>query len=227
MKKETIVISVGGSLIVPDEIDTKWLRDFKKFILNNTDRYRFILISGGGRICRKYNAAAQELREMSNLDLDLLGIQTTRLNGYFLKTIFENKAYEEVVINPTIKIKTDKDIIVGAGYEPGTSTDMDAVLMAKTNGVKKVINLSNIDYVYDKDPKKFKDAKKIEKISWKDFRNKVLPKEWISGSNTPFDVTASAMAEKLGVEVAIMNGHNLDNLQNYLSGKSFVGSLIK
>ena len=227
MKKETIVISVGGSLIIPEEIDTAWLSKLKKMILDNANKYRFVLIAGGGKLCRKYQAAAKELIEMSNLDLDLLGIETTRLNAYFLKIIFKDRAYEKVVINPTEKIKTDKDIIVGAGWKPGTSTDMDAVLMAKTFNVKRVINLSNIDYVFDKDPKKFKDAKPIKSISWKEFRGKVLPKEWVSGSNTPFDVTASAEAEKLGIEVAIMNGNNLDNFQSYLDGKTFVGSLIK
>jgi uridylate kinase len=103
---------------------------------------------------------------------------------------------------------------------------MDAVLMAKTFDVRKVVNLSNIDYVYDKDPKKFKDAKVIKKISWRDFRGKVLPKEWVSGSNTPFDVTASKEAEKLGIQVAIMNGHNLKNFEDYINGRNFTGSLI-
>jgi len=226
MKKETIVISVGGSLIVPEEIDVSWLKEFKRVITENTERFRFVLIAGGGRTCRKYQHAAKELVEMSNTDLDWLGIEVTRMNAYFVKTIFKGKAYEKVIYNPTEKIKTDKDIIVGCGWKPGTSTDMDAVLMAKSFGVKRVINLSNIDYVYDKDPKKFKDAKPIKEMKWKEFRSKVLPKEWISGSNTPFDVSASAEAEKLGIEIAVMNGKNLNNFQNYLDGKVFVGSLI-
>jgi len=227
MKKETIILSVGGSLIFPEEIDVNWLRQFKKMILANTGKYRFVLICGGGKICRKYNAAASELVEMSNTDLDLMGIETTRMNAYFVKTIFKDRAYEKVVDNPTEKINTDREIIVGCGWKPGTSTDMDAVLMAKTYGVKKVVNLSNIDYAYDKDPRKFKDAKPIKKIGWKDFRGKVLPKEWVSGSNTPFDVTASKEAEKLGLMVTIMSGHNLENFENYLQGKSFVGTVIE
>lgn len=227
MKKETIVVSVGGSLIVPDEIDVSWLRDFKKTILANTDKFRFVLITGGGKTCRKYDAAAKKLIEMSNTDSDLLGIEVTRLNGYFVKTIFGDNAYEKVVINSTERISTNKDIIIGAGWKPGASTDIDAVLMAKNFNVKRVINLSNIDYAYDKDPKKFKDAKPIKKMSWEEFRSRVLPREWVSGSHTPFDVTASAEAEKLRIEVAIMNGRNLKNFENYINGKAFVGSLIK
>jgi uridylate kinase len=90
---------------------------------------------------------------------------------------------------------------------------------------KKVINLSNIEYVYDKDPKKYPEAKKIERSSWGEFR-KLLPTEWISGLNSPFDPVAAKKAQELGIEVAIMNGRNIENLKNYLEGKEFKGTII-
>jgi uridylate kinase len=93
-------------------------------------------------------------------------------------------------------------------------------------GAKKVINLSNIDYAYDKDPNKYPDAKKLESISWAEYRL-LIPKEWISGMSTPFDPIASQKAESLRIEVAIMNGRNIENLKNYLDGGVFVGTVIK
>ena len=97
--------------------------------------------------------------------------------------------------------------------------------MTKDEELKKIINLSNIDYVYDKDPRKYPDAVRIEKISWADFRT-LLPSEWDPGLSSPFDPIAAKEAEYLGIEVAIMNGKNIENLKNYLDGQEFLGTVI-
>ena len=55
--KKVIVLSLGGSLIIPGEINLEYLKDFKRVILKNKDKYKFIIICGGGSIARKYIAA--------------------------------------------------------------------------------------------------------------------------------------------------------------------------
>ena len=128
--------------------------------------------------------------------------------------------------NFSISLSFNKPVLVGSAYEPGHSSDYDAILAAKNLGAKKLINLSNIDYVYDSDPKKNPNAKKIEQISWAEYR-KIIPKEWISGLNSPFDPTASEIAEKEGIQVIIMNGKPIDNLAKCLNGEKFFGTIIK
>jgi len=223
----TFVLSLGGSLIVPDKIDQKFLKDFIKLISTRAKRGdKFVIVCGGGGLNRKYNAAAQKIRKMSNTELDWLGIHATRYNAQFVRIMFGKLAYENIVINPYEKIKTSKPVIVGAGYEPGWSSDYDAVYLAHTYGIKKLANLSNIDYAYDKDPRKFKDAKKIKNISWADFR-KIVGDKWEPRMNKPFDPIASREAEKLGLEVSILNGKKLKNLEKYLNGEKFAGTVIK
>ena len=116
--------------------------------------------------------------------------------------------------------------MVGGGWHPGNSSDLAAVHMAKSIGATKIINLSNIDYVYTKDPREFKDATPITESSWSDFR-KLLPKDWDPGLNLPFDPIAAREAEALSFEVIVMNGKKVENLKNYLNGESFVGTIIK
>jgi uridylate kinase len=99
-------------------------------------------------------------------------------------------------------------------------------LVAKNVGAKKIINLSNIDYVYDSDPKINPNAKKIKKISWVEYR-KLIPVEWNPGLNSPFDPIASKMAEEEGMEVVIMNGKPIENFIRCLDGKKFLGTVIK
>ena len=99
------------------------------------------------------------------------------------------------------------------------------MILSQQLRAKKIINLSNTDYVYDADPKINKDAKRIEKISWADYRT-LIPAEWNPGLNSPFDPIASKMAEAEGIEVIIMNGKPIENLANYLDGKEFLGTTI-
>ncbi len=225
MKNPTI-ISLGGSLIVPDEIDVPFVSAFKQLIEKEVASDKsFILITGGGKICRRYQKAGTEISGLSNEELDWLGIHVTRLNAEFMRIVFGSAAHPNIIIDPTTGGSIKESLAIGAGWKPGWSTDFVAVLMAKTLGAKRIVNLSNIDYAYDKDPNKYPDAKKIEKISWKEFRE-IIPAEWSPGVNTPFDPIAAREAEELGIEVAIMNGKNLANLESYLNGRVFQGTVI-
>lgn len=223
---ERIIVSVGGSLIVPDGIDVDFLKRFKELILEKVQRgFTFTIIAGGGKTARRYQEAAQAVLPLSQHDLDWIGIHSTRLNAQLLRNIFVGYAHPQVIKNPTIDIEADEPIIIAAGWQPGCSTDYDAVLMAKNLGSHKLINLSNIDHVYTADPKKDPEAKKIEKIGWPEFR-KLIPDEWDPGLSSPFDPIAAKESEELGLEVAIINGAHLEEFSNYLDEKPFVGTVI-
>ena len=221
---QTFIISLGGSLIVPEEIDLDFLKKFRELILRHSKSKKFILMVGGGKTARKYQAAAKEF-SASDFDSDNIGIMATRLNAELVRAIFGKLAHKKVIYNPTEKIKFSEKILVAAGWEPGCSTDFDAVLIAKNFSAKTVINLSNIDYVYNKNPKEFPDARPIEKISWKDYR-KMFGGPWTPGFNSPFDPVAAKEAEKLKMRVIIANGKNLENLEKILKGEKFVGTEI-
>jgi uridylate kinase len=225
-ERERVVVSVGGSLIVPDGIDTDFLTRFKALVLEKVQKgFTFSIIAGGGKTARRYQEAAHAVTPLSRHDLDWIGIHSTRLNAQLLRNIFVGYAHSHVIKNPTIDIEADEPIIIAAGWQPGCSTDYDAVLMAKNLGATRLVNLSNIDYVYTADPKKNPDAKKIEKISWAEFR-KIIPAEWDPGLSSPFDPIAAKEAEALGLEVAVINGTKLQEFSNYLDGKPFVGTVI-
>lgn len=229
MNKKMIVISMGGSLIVPEEIDWKFVKEFKKVIESGIAKgYRFIIITGGGKTARKYIEAGVKVGGVDSEDKDWLGIHATRLNAHFIRTIFKDYAHPTINKNPydlESFLKAKEAVLVAAGYRPGNSTDYIAVLLAKHFEIKKVANLSNIDFLCDKDPRKFKDAKKIKEISWPEFQ-KIVGNTWDPGSNVPFDPIASKLAAKEGIEVVILNGKKMKNFQKYLHGEKFQGTII-
>lgn len=233
MKNEIFVVSLGGSLIVPGEINWEFLKAFRALIVEQIEKgNRFIIVTGGGDVARKYQQAADKVTELTKDDMDWLGIHSTRLNAHLIKTIFRKYAHPRINKNPRTKedlmthFENGEGLMVAAGWRPGWSTDYVSTILAERLGAKTVINLSNIRYVCDKDPNKFDDAKEYKNIDWTEFR-KIVGDEWDPGLNMPFDPIASKHAQELGLKVVIAEGKEIDNLRNIFDNKEFVGTIIE
>jgi len=211
--------------VVPDTIDLGFLKNFRHSLQKYFSRNRFFLYVGGGKICRLYQKALLEFGADTQ-DRDWIGINVSRLNAEIVKQLFDKSAFEKVVTDPSKKVSTRKDVLVAAGWKPGWSTDYCSVVLAKNTGVKTIINLTNIDYVFDKDPTKFPSAKAIKEINWKEFR-KIVGNKWSPGLSMPFDPRASKLAEVLKIKVVVINGKHLDRLEDFLNNKPFIGTTIQ
>lgn len=229
----TKVLSVGGSIVVPEKPDTEFLTAFINMVKNwlSKDKNRkLILVVGGGAPARVYQNAYKEVAEKTNAqselnDADWIGIMATRLNAQLVKASFGSLCKNDVVYNPTENISFDGQILVAAGWKPGFSTDNDAVLLAEKFDAKTVVNLSNIEKVYTDDPRKNPDAKPIDNISWEDFR-KMVGDEWTPGKNCPFDPIASKKASECKMKVICAGGKNIPNIEKILDDEDFIGTQI-
>lgn len=224
------VLSLGGSLVVPEGgIDTDFLIKFHDFIRNQVSEHkrRFFIVVGGGVITRHYQKAASTVRgqELTDSDADWLGVHATRLNAQLVRTVFQDIADLRVIKHYEVILKIDAPVAIAAGWKPGWSTDYCAVTLCQDYGMREVINMTNVDQVYTKDPKKFPDAKPLSEISWSTYRE-MAGNQWSPWLNAPFDPIASKLAEQFAVTVKIVNGKNLDNLARALDNKAFVGTTI-
>lgn len=228
--KKRFLISVGGSLIVPGAIDIGFVKRFHECLVARIhDGHSFILIVGGGKTARNYIDAASEVHTIEDDDKDWLGIHATRMNAHFLRTVFREWAHPKINTNPHdledfYRIK--EPIMVAGGWRPGFSTDYIATVLANYFDFKSIINLSNIDGVYDKDPRKHPDAVRFDTISWRKFRT-LIDTEWSPGMSTPFDPIASKLAEEKGFSVTVLNGEDIENLDHFFSRENFVGTTIR
>ena len=218
-KAKPIVISLGGSLVVPNGgIDIEYLTLLNIFIRNKIAQgRRFFITVGGGSTARHYIDAARKIAgKISDWDLDFLGIHTTELNAHFIRTIFRDIAHQRVILNYEKKIENLKEpLVIAAGWKPGCSTDYDAMLLVRDYGAQALINMSNIEGVYNKDPNKFSDAVFMEKLTWENYQ-KMTDQKWSPGTNVPFDPKASELANKLKCTVYII-GKDLSNLDKLLN----------
>ena len=151
------VISLGGSIVAPDRVDTDFLKRLNTLIKNylEEDKSRkLILVTGGGGPARAYQKAYREIADSPSSDRqDWIGIAATRLNRELLKSVFAEYCNDNVVTDPTAVKEFNDRILIASGWKPGFSTDYDAVLLAEKFNAKTVINLSNISKVYSEDPK--------------------------------------------------------------------------
>ena len=227
------VLSVGGSIIAPDKVNSAFLSAFLAKIrtyLESNPQDKLIFVCGGGAPARVYQQAYREvISDAQSQDAnaqDWIGIKATHINAELVKAIFGNYCLDSVVTNPTAEdVSFSGRILVAGGWKPGFSTDTDAVYLAKRFGAKLVINLSNIAKVYTDDPRKNPDAKPIDSISWADFRA-MVGDEWVPGKNAPFYPIASKLAQEAGIRVICADGRNTDNTLAILNGETFEGTVI-
>ena len=230
----TKVLSVGGSIIVPDKPDVAFLTEFVKMCiewLKEDKSRRLILVAGGGAPARVYQNAYKEVAGATGVSAendaaDWIGIMATRINAQLLKATFGDYCKNDVVYNPTVEdLKFDGQVLVASGWKPGFSTDTDAVYLGEKFDAKVIVNLSNIEKVYTDDPRKNPDAKPLDTISWTDFR-KMVGDEWTPGKNCPFDPIASKKASETGMKVICAGGKNIPNIKAILNDQEYIGTTI-
>ncbi len=226
-KGDVTVISLGGSVIIPDLPDPVFVSDFLDIIRERVKKgRRFVIVTGGGKTCRNYQNALSDIRPITDDENDWMGIYITRVNAEFMRLALGSKyAEEKVAVSFGKKPVFKKPVLFAAGEEPGHSTDFDAVLLADMFGAARVVNVSNIDHVYTKDPRTNPDAEALPSLSWKDYLA-LLPKKWTPGFSSPFDVKAAALAKKAKLSVSIVNGKSLNDVEKAIDGIPFRGSVI-
>ncbi len=225
-KQKLIVISLGGSIFYPNELDVAYLKEFANEIRQYvSEGYRFIIITGGGRLCRVYQEAARTVGKPTDADLDWIGIASTRLNAQLLRSILTDIAHPEVIEDPSHPPAVTKPVVIGSGWIPGRSSDHDSAMLAIHYGGEAVINLSTADFVYTADPKKDPSAKKLFDVTWKEYMG-YIPNDWKPGMSAPFDPTAAKHAAEHNLTVCMANGRDLVNLRNLIEGREAQGTMI-
>ncbi len=224
--KKVIVISLGGSQIIPDGINYSYLNDFKKIILKNLKNYKIVIVCGGGKLAREYIQAVRKQGEGIYLQ-SLAGINATRANARFLSYFFGHDLRWGI----PQKMRTVKKylrkrgfVICGAlEYKPNQTSDSTASFIAwKLRS--EFVNLTDVFGLYTKNPKEYKDAKFISQISWKDFDDKVKKLKFKPGQHFVLDQGASKIIRRKKIKTYILK--NPKDLDNLLNSKSFRGTTI-
>ncbi|MCK5615932.1 hypothetical protein KAR91_79450 [Candidatus Pacearchaeota archaeon] len=225
MKKKVIVLSLGGSLIIPDKVDSKFLGEFKKVLKKNSKKYKFVVVCGGGGLARKYIEAVASQKYGHELQ-SLAGINATRANARFMNYFFGEDS-KHGIPHSFFRVKRElrkKDVVFCGAleYKPHQTSDSTAADIARKLKCD-FVNLTDVKGAYTKDPK-LKGARFIPKISWEDFLAMASKLSFKPGQHFVLDQTAAKIILKKRITTYIIG--SMKELDSLLKGKKFSGTEI-
>jgi uridylate kinase len=227
--KKIIVISLGGSLIVPDKINVKFLKNFKETLLKNAEKYKFIVVCGGGSVARTYIQGLEDENIVKKEYLQgLLGISTTRINARFMTYFFGKDANQGIphdMKDVENLLKIHEIIFCGAlRYAENETSDATSAKLARYFNTI-FINLTNVSGLHDKNPLVYKKTNFIPEITHKDFLKMALKEKFKPGQHFVLDQKAAQIINKYKITTYIL-GPDMQSLDNLLNERHFVGTII-
>jgi len=221
----SIVISLGGSVLISDDIDISFFEDLAILLKKLTEKYKIYLIIGGGKTARTYIKLGRKLN-FDEKTLDNFGIEITKLNAKILTNLIGIS--NDKIPDSTNEAKDiTKPVVIMGGTTPGHSTDMVGAELAEKVGASIFIIATNVDGVYDKDPNIYSDAKQLKEVSI----NQLIDDygtDWNSaGKNIVIDGPALKIIKRAKIPTFVLNGKKLKELEKAINNKSFNGTIIK
>ena len=223
-----LVISLGGSVIVPDKVDYKFLKRFRKIIARYSRKEKIVIVTGGGSTFRRYMQALEK-EKLDEKTLGLIGMATTKLNARVVAGFF-NKTGEipNSVNDVRMALRKTNIVICGAlGFRAGTTTDGNAAEIARQLKAKLLLNITNVKGLYNRDPRKHKGARLISRISFNEFDMIARRIKYHAGQHFVLDQKAAGIIKSKKIKTVIISGRNIKNLERFFKGKRFVGTVIE
>ncbi len=222
---KTIIVNLGGSVIVPEDINVKLLLRWKELVQKYAKKHTFVIVVGGGKLARKYQESARAIRAITPKESDWLGIYATRLNAKLVQTVFGKLAASEIIDSAEKLGDLSSPVTIASGWEPGASTDLISARIAKHYGVSEIIMAGKPAYVFTKNPDQFVDARPFAKLSWAEYW-KLIPHKWEPGVSVPIDPVCVKFSKANKLAAIVVDGRNINNMEYLLQGEECEGTIV-
>ena len=216
--KKSIVLKVGGSILYDYLLNINFdlFRRVKSWYFEAKNEYdSIVLVTGGGGISRQVQDKVAE-NITKDEDIHDIAMSLTQTNATILASYIDDK---DIFVPQTLGdayeylMSSQKGYMVSGGLKVGWSTDMDCAIFADILDIDKVHKVSNIDAIYNKDPKEFFDAKAIKDMTWQEYFKvfNILPGQTHTpNSHIPVDAQCAMYCEKKGISFLVTGGRFVD-----------------
>ena len=224
---EKVVVSLGGSVLVPDDDDARYLTDLAALLVDAASRVRLFAVTGGGRPARYYIETGRALG-ISERTLDGFGIEVTRLNARLLGAALGGKANRTPASTYAEATRLAKrfPIVLMAGTRPGHTTDRVSASLARVVRADRIVNATSVDGVYSADPRSHPDAKLLERIGFEDLVRLAGERHTTAGPSVVFDPMAARVVARDRIPLRVVHGRDLPSLRSAILGGPFHGTLV-
>ena len=228
------VIALGGSLLRPEESQNRktWFGKLRQLAIHIEGNSRKLgIVVGGGLPAREGIEVAKDFT--SNPDkLDEVGIAATRLNATIIQQILLDIGCN---VAPSIPQDTESaaeyfdryNIVVMGGTNPGHTTDAVAVSLARDCRARDCVIATNVSHVYDKDPKTSDDATPFFEMTMNELIGITGTERLPPGESAVVDPIAVAIAAEHKINIAVLDGREIDLIESALDGKEFHGTIVR
>ena len=221
-----IVFSIGGSILAPGGVDQDYVEKVAYMMREISARHQIAVVVGGGKPARQRIAQARA-KGASWAECDHVGIMATRENARYLIAALGREANRTVAesVHEAASI-FGKRVLVMGGTEPGHSTDAVAALIADWVKADLFINASNVDAVYDKNPKTNPDAKPLTEIKVDELMRLLDGEGFNAGEYPLLDMTALKVIKRSQTRTIVLDGRDVDNMKAAAEGRPFRGTTV-
>lgn len=224
---EKVVVSLGGSVLVPGEEDARYLRDLVAMMRDVSRRIRLFAVTGGGRVARYYIETGRDLG-IAEPRLDELGIGVTRMNARLLGAALRGRANREPATSyaEAARLARRHPIVLMAGTRPGHTTDRVSASLARFVGAARIVNATSVDGVYTTDPRKDPDARRLDHLTFEELIRITGEGHRTAGPSMVFDPVAARVLARDRIPLSVVRGRDLASLEGAILGRTFRGTLV-
>jgi len=224
---DTFILKVSGAIISPQNVEyiSKYSEMLKRLYGMG---YRFTVVVGGGPVSRNYISAGRSLGLNESL-LDMLGIEVSRLNASLLIGKLYDIAYPTPPksMSELLSAWSSGKVVVMGGLQPGQSTNAVAALAAEILNAKVLVNASRVDAVYDKDPTKYANARRLKRITIKSLKRILRRSFEEAGTYQLMDLLSLNILERSRIPLVVIDGRRPELIEEFIVKGKVVGTYVK
>jgi uridylate kinase len=185
-----------------------------------------IVVAGGGRIARHYIGIARSFG-LDEASLDIIGIEVSRLNAKLLIAALGEKAYPSVPrdLEQITEAASTGRIVVSGGLHPGQSTNATSALIAEKVGAVRFVNATDVEGIYDSDPRKNKNARLYAEITTKQCRDLLGGENSMAGGYDLMDIVALKVIERSKIPTIVIKSEP-ELIRNVILNNKAIGTKI-
>lgn len=224
-RKKRIVIKLSGSIFNQDTNHDS-IKDYAQMLIDISNNVQPIVIAGGGKIARHYIDLARSLGS-DEANLDIIGIEVSRLNAKLLIAALGDQAYSQVPKNldeVAIAVASGKIVIAG-GLHPGQSTNATSALIAETSKASSFVNSTDVDGIYDSDPNVNPNARLFKEITVNECMEILRAERTVAGTYDLMDIIALKVIERSKIPTRVIRS-DVGNIRDAIDGKDIGTKII-
>jgi uridylate kinase len=221
-----IVVRIGGS-VVASPVNTDLMSKYVEIVRTALQQgHEIAVVVGGGALAREFIGIAKSLG-LDIISQDEVAISCSRLFAQlFLKKLGDAGCSKvALTLNDAALCLSEGKVVVMGGLKPGITTDAVAALVAERIDAHLLVKGTDQEGVYDKDPRKFADATKLNSLSLEDLERILKQNVHSAGMHQIIDPVAIQVLKRKRLRLIVVNGFKPENILAAINGEN-VGTVI-